>query len=101
MAASNSYRISTLTSPPGKNDRLFADDIFRRIFVDENFHIMVKISLKFDPQGPIDNNPALVQKMSWSRIGDKPLSEPMLPWFTEAYMRHIEAWTKGSMFNEN
>ena len=29
-------------------------------------------------QGPIDNNPALVQIMAWRRSGDKPLSEPMM-----------------------
>ena len=26
--------------------------------------------------------------MAWRRIGDKPLSEPMLSWFTDAYVRH-------------
>ena len=45
----------------------------------------VKISRKFVPKGPIDNNPALVQMMTWRRIGDKPLSEPMLTWFTDIY----------------
>ena len=35
-----------------------------------------KISLKFVPKGPINNNPALVQVMAWRRPGDKPLSEP-------------------------
>ena len=44
--------------------------------------ILIKISLKFVPKGPIDNNPALVQ------IGNKPLSEPMLTRFTDAYMWH-------------
>ena len=42
----------------------------------------------FVPNGPIYNNPALVQIMAWRRIGDKPLSEPMLSRFTDAYMRH-------------
>ena len=28
--------------------------------------------------------------MAWHRIGDKPLSEPMLTWYTDAYMRHYE-----------
>ena len=37
-----------------------ADDIFRNIFVNEKFCILIKISLKFVPKGPIDNNPALV-----------------------------------------
>ena len=54
----------------------------------EKFCILIKISLKFVPKGPIDNNPALVQKMAWRQIGEKPLSEPMLAQFTDAYMRH-------------
>ena len=33
---------------------------------------------KFDPKGPINNIPALVQMMAWCRSGDKPLSEPTL-----------------------
>ena len=40
--------------PPGQNGRLFTDDIFRCIFVNETFCILVKISLKFVPKGPID-----------------------------------------------
>ena len=66
------------SSPPGQNGRHFADDIFRCIFVNENFYILVKISLKFVPKGPIDNNPALVEIMAWLRLGDKLLSEQML-----------------------
>ena len=34
------------------------------------------------------NVPAFVQKMPWRRPGGKPLSEPMLTQFTDAYMRH-------------
>ena len=48
----------------------------------------MKISLKFVPKGPINNIPSLVQKMVWRRSGDKPLSEPMLAYLTDAYMRH-------------
>ena len=32
----------------------------RRIFMNEKFCILTKISPKFVPKGPIDNNPALV-----------------------------------------
>ena len=63
---------------------ILADDIFKRIFFNENITILIQISLKFVPNGPIDNNPALVQVMAWRRTGDKPLSEPMLTWFTDA-----------------
>ena len=47
------------TSPPGQNGRHFADDIFRRIFVNGKFWICIEISLKFVPKGPVDNNQAL------------------------------------------
>ena len=47
-------------------------------FFNENVRIAIKISLKFVPKGPINNNPALVQIMAWRRPGDKPLSEPMM-----------------------
>ena len=75
-------------SPFGQNGRHFADDIFRCIFMNEKLCILMKIWLKFVPKGPIDNNPALVQIMAWCRKGDKPLSQPMLTRFTDAYMRH-------------
>ena len=50
----------TYLPPPGQNGRYFADNIFRCIFMNEKFCISIKISLKFVPKGPIDNNPALV-----------------------------------------
>ena len=76
------------SSLPGQNGRNFADDVFKCIFVNEKFCISIEISLKFVPQGPVDNNPALVEIMAWCRIGDKPLSEQMLTPLTDAYMRH-------------
>ena len=39
---------------------LFPDDIFRCIFMNKKFCVLIKISLKFVPKGPTDNNPALV-----------------------------------------
>ena len=48
------------SSPHVQNGRHFADDIFRCIFVNEKFWILIKILLKFVPKGLIDNNPALV-----------------------------------------
>ena len=69
-------KLNTLRS--GQNGRCFTDDTFKRIFLNETFRISIKISLKFVPKGPINNNPALVQIMAWRRSGDKPLSEPMM-----------------------
>ena len=40
---------------PGQNGRHFADKTFRY----EKFCILIKISLRFVPKGPIDSNPAL------------------------------------------
>ena len=66
------------TLRPSQNGRHFADDTFKRIFLNENVGISIKISLKFVPKGPINNIPALVQLMAWRRPGDKPLTEPMV-----------------------
>ena len=63
---------------PSQNGHRFANDTFKRIFVNENVRISIKISLKFVPKGPFDNIPALVQIMAWRRSCDKPLSEPMM-----------------------
>ena len=38
--------------PTGQDGRYIADDIFRCIFVNEKFCILIKMSL--DPKGPID-----------------------------------------------
>ena len=46
--------------PPEENGCHFADVIFRNIFANEKFCILIEISLKFVPNGPSDNNPALV-----------------------------------------
>ena len=66
------------TLRPRQNGRHFTNDTFKRIFLNGNVRISIKISLKFVPKGPINNNPALVHIMAWRRSGDKPLSEPMM-----------------------
>ena len=67
---------------------ILADENLKCIFLNETDKIPIWISLKFVPRSPIDNKPALVQVMAWCRTGDKPLSEPMMAQFTDAYMRH-------------
>ena len=42
-----------------------ADDIFNRIFLNENVKISIKISLKCVSKGPEDDKSALVQVMAW------------------------------------
>ena len=93
-----SLNINTLR--PRQNGRHFADDTFKRIFMNENVRILIKISLKFVPKGPINNIHALVQIMAWRRPGDKPLSEPMLV----SLLTHIcvtrPQWVKSPIHSE-
>ena len=56
----------------------FPDNIVKCIFLDENCSILIIISLKFVPQGPINTVPSFIQKMARHWSGDKPLSEPMM-----------------------
>ena len=70
------FIINTLR--PRQNGRHFPDDIFKWVFLNENVWILINISLKFVPRGPINNIPTLVQVMAWRRPGNKPLSEPMI-----------------------
>ena len=74
--------------PLDKMTAILAEDIFKCIFLNEKTRISIKISLKFVLKGPINKIPALVQIMAWRRPGDKLLSEPMFPQFTDEYMWH-------------
>ena len=60
--------ISLLPLPVDKNGHHFAD-IFKYIFMNKKFCILIQISLKFVLKGPINNNPALIRLMAWRRIG--------------------------------
>ena len=51
--------------------------------------------MKHLSKSPIDNKSALLKVMAWRRTGDKPLPEPMLTQFTDAYMYDfIRRWVK-------
>ena len=67
--------------PRDKMAAILADDIFKRIFLNEHDKIPLQISMKLVPTSPIDNKPTLVQAMAWCRTGDKPL-----PW--------IKCWSR-------
>ena len=77
------YIVNTLT--PSQNGRRFADDTFKRIFLNENIWISLKKSLKFVPKVLINNIPSVVQIMAWRWPGDKPLFEPMM----DSLLTHI------------
>ena len=72
-----------------QNKRHFADDVFKCNFLNENVWILTKISLQFVPKGPFNNIPALVQIMARRWTGDRPLSEPMMTQFNDAYMHYL------------
>ena len=54
----------------------------------ENSCILIEISLKFVPKGPVDNKAELIQVMAWCRSRDKLIPEPMLTTFADACMRY-------------
>ena len=80
------------------------------VFFNENTRMSIEISLKFIHKGSINSIPALVQIMAWCRLGDRPLSEPMLvcspthicdfrPQFSESIDSDICATAHKSHFN--
>ena len=83
VSGGDEYRMNS--SPLDKITTTLADDNFMCISLNVNDRTLIR---KCVPRSPIDNKPALFQVMAWCRTGDKPLPEPMLTHFTDAYMRH-------------
>ena len=81
------YAISINTLRLRQNGCHFTDDVFKCIFLNENFQIVNNMSLKCVPQGLIDNI-SLVLVLGWCQSGNKPLYEPMMALITDAYMCH-------------
>ena len=85
------------SSPPGQNGRHFADDTFKRNLLNKMFFFLsIRFSLKFVPNGPMDNKAALVQVIACRRTGDKSLPKPMLTQFIDTYKRHWGRCVKDS-----
>ena len=97
--ASCMHYINTLRTR--QDGRRFPDDIFEWIFLNENLWISIEISLKFVARGPINNIPALVQKMVWRRPGDRPLSEPIMVNLLTHICVTRPQWVKGMRWKEN
>ena len=76
--------VSTLK--PRQKGRHFASEIFKYIFLNGNFWISNKISLKYVVLGLTDNMSTLLQIWWLDRTGDKPSSDPMIIQFTDAYL---------------
>ena len=91
------------SSTPGQNGRQFADDIFKCVFMNEKFCILIQVSLKSVLKGPIDNT--IVSGNGLVPNGSQAITnELMLTRFTDAYMRHDakRRWVKsiGEMLHE-
>ena len=67
------------TLRPRQNGRHFADDTFKRIFMNENVRVSINISLKFVPKGLINNIPALVQILA---CADQATSHYLNQWWS-------------------
>ena len=66
----------------------FRGRYFQCIFVNEKFVFWLKCHWIFLPKCTADSSLALVQILAWWWTDDKTLSESMLMWFTDVYMRH-------------
>ena len=53
--------------------------------------------MNFVPNVLIYDIPALVQIMAWRRPGDEPSSEPIVVYFTDAYMVHSASMSYGPL----
>ena len=58
QSLSESYHFNTLR--PIQNGRCFADDTFKRVFMNKKLCILIRISMKFVFKGPIDNKSSLI-----------------------------------------
>ena len=69
LLLSNSCSLPTINALMRRqNGSHFADDIFKRIILNEDVRIFIKISRKFGPKGPDYNSVALVQTMAESMV---------------------------------
>ena len=94
-----SYRVCCLT-PPGQNCSHFTDNILKCIYLNKNFCILIRNSLKFVPRSSVDNKSAWVQVMAWHQTGDKLLPEPMLTqwvgeWLSLTFFLDSGQWGPG------
>ena len=94
----NDYRVSGIPKVSGHScmDGIKSSSSFKKTYAKS-----MEISLKYVPYGPVENMAALVQIMAWSPTGDRPLSEPMLVCFIDAYMRHSTSMSQSAVTSHN
>ena len=71
-----------------QNGRHFADNIFESFFLNQNYCIFIKISLKYVPEGSVNNMSSFAQVMAWHCLGYKPLPELKMNKFIDTYASH-------------
>ena len=67
---------------------IFTTIFSKHIFLYDNSCILVQSSFTFVPKGLINNKLTLDEIMTSRLRGDKPLSQPMFTWSTDAHMRY-------------
>ena len=87
-----------LMSAHTKNGTIIGRWVAVLTFLNEICCILIKIPLIFAPNGPIHSIAALLQTTAWRRSGDKPLSDPIMAKFTDAYMRHLDKVNRQNIF---
>ena len=76
------------TLRPIKNGRRFADDIFEWIFFNKNIWISIKISLIFVLRAQFTISQHWFRQWLSAEQATSDLYEPVIPQFSDAYMRH-------------
>ena len=71
------------TLRPEQNGYYFADDMLKYIILNENYHILIQISMKFVPKNQLKICADLFPVMAWCQVGDKLLPELMMTLFTD------------------
>ena len=72
------------------------DNFFEFIFLDKDCWALIQIWLKLVPKGPIGIKPALVQIMAWWWTAEKPLTESVMSYVTDAKMRHLVSMSQNT-----
>ena len=68
-----------------QNGWYFVNTIFNCISLNENIWNSNRISLKFVLRGPINNKSWMIQVRAWHQTSDKPLSEPKMSPYIDAW----------------
>ena len=85
-------------SPLDKMATTLANNISKCFFMNELDKTFIHISLKCVPKSSADNKPSLVQVTACCLFSAKPLPEPMMTKFIDAYMRHLGEMCQSSCY---